>query len=334
MQMNVNMSADNTTNTSSVIKPIDLSEDNELLREMSSFNKITTLTIVVIPFLATIYGLCSGFASSLDFGLLSMMYFITAVGITTGYHRLLTHCAFDTSRIMKYLFAICGTMAAQGSVLTWVSDHRKHHRLTDREGDPHSPHLHEDHGFWASMKGLYHAHMGWLLQDRELSDWRIYAKDLYKDEGMRIISRNSGLIFLAGLLIPTILGGILSSSVKGALSGFLWGGLIRIFLGHHVTWSINSICHFHGFRDFRTKDYSTNVPWLSLISFGESWHNNHHAFPRSAEHGMKWWQIDISHYIISALEKLGLVWNVVRYSDIEKDKKRVRAFSLTPLRGV
>ena len=285
-------------------------DHDSILDEMSPINKLSILMVVVIPFLATLYVMLAGCVSRIDLGIFLIMYCIMGFGVTIGYHRLLTHKSFRTYKWIQYFFAILGTAAVQGPVLTWVSDHRKHHKFTDVLGDPHSPHV----DYSESLSGLYHAHMGWLLKDREVSDWRIYAKDLCDDEVIRWINRRNDLIVLFGLLVPTVIGGILTYSLEGALSAFVWGGLVRTFFTHHVTWSINSICHFHGFQDLTTKDYSTNVSWLALPSLGESWHNNHHAFPASASHGLRWWQIDISFMIIRAMEFFGLAWDVVRYN--------------------
>lgn len=304
-------------------------DDIELIKEMNPFNKAVTLGAVIIPFLFTIgtfFGMwvtASVWATSWDLIIFLIMYNLVGVGVTVGFHRLLTHGSFKTYPIIRYIFACLGTMSVQGSVLTWVADHRKHHKFTDRHGDPHSPHTGYGDNLFASLKGLYHAHVGWLLKERELADWRVYAKDLYEDPGMRFITRNAGSLVLLGLLIPTLLGWVVTGSIKGALSALLWGGLVRICFLHHVTWSINSICHFHGSRDFSTNDRSTNVFWLTLVSFGECWHNNHHALPRSAVHGVKKWQIDSSYMLIQALERVRLAWDVVRFDEdfIHRRKK-------------
>lgn len=311
-------------------------DEKQLLEEMGFFKRSTIIVIVVLPFLATLYALCSKWAGLTDILVFLLMYCSTGLGITVGYHRLLTHRSFVTYNWIRYLLAILGTASAQGSVLTWVSDHRKHHKYTDKPGDPHSPHLvlREEDGLfptielpkrrrgtlttvWKYTKGLTHAHVGWLMSEREISDWRIYAKDLYEDPGLRAITHHSTGIVFSGLLLPGIISGLLTSSWEGIVSGVLWGGLIRMFLLHHVTWSINSICHFSGTRDYQTEDYSTNVTWLSIPSLGESWHNNHHAFPRSACHGLKPGQVDISYMVIRLLEITGLAWNVMRYNEGE-----------------
>jgi stearoyl-CoA desaturase (delta-9 desaturase) len=202
-------------------------------------------------------------------------------------------------------------MAVQGPVIDWVADHRKHHAHTDEEGDPHSPHVGHGTGVWSVLRGLYHAHFGWLFTEHGTAAARKYARDLVEDRGMRRINRWFPAFVLVGLLIPFLLGLGLTGELAGGLTALLWGGLVRVFLVHHVTWSINSICHFFGRRRFALEDKSTNVSWLALPSLGESWHHNHHAFPRSAFHGLRWWEVDVSGLVIRAMRRVGLAWNVV-----------------------
>jgi stearoyl-CoA desaturase (delta-9 desaturase) len=215
---------------------------------------------------------------------------------------------------VEYLFSILGSMAVQGPVISWVADHRKHHAHADEEGDPHSPHVGHDGGVRGVLAGLWHAHTGWLMSTQGQADWKRYAADLYEDPGMRTISRWFAPLILVGLALPALAGYLVSGSLVGAATGLLWGGLVRIFFVHHITWSVNSICHFLGDRRFETDDRSTNVFWLALPSLGESWHHNHHAFPRSASHGLRRWELDPSAVIIGAMEKVGLARNVVRIS--------------------
>jgi stearoyl-CoA desaturase (Delta-9 desaturase) len=211
-----------------------------------------------------------------------------------------------------------GSLSVQGSVLDWVADHRKHHAHADQEGDPHSPHV----GHGSGLRGLWHAHTGWLLENQGQADWKRYASELYEDRHMRRIGRNFPVLVLVSLLLPTLAGYVLDGfTLRGALLGLIWGGLVRIFLVHHVTWSVNSICHFFGRRRFEIEDRSTNVAWLSLVSFGESWHHNHHAFPRSAYHGLRRWELDPSGWVISVLQRLGLAWNVVRITPERQRQK-------------
>jgi stearoyl-CoA desaturase (delta-9 desaturase) len=254
---------------------------------------------------------------------MAAMYLLTAVGVTVGFHRLLTHRSFQTAKPVERLFAVLGSMAVQGPVISWVADHRKHHAHTDVEGDPHSPHVGHGGGVRGVLAGLWHAHTGWLLSTQGRAKWRRYAPDLCEDHGMRAIARGFLPLVVLSLALPAFAGYVVSGTLAGAATGLLWGGLVRIFLVHHVTWSINSVCHFFGTRRFDTEDRSTNVFWLALPSLGESWHHNHHAFPRSAVHGLRRWEIDPSGMVISAMEKFGLAWNVVRISP-ERQAQRAR----------
>jgi stearoyl-CoA desaturase (Delta-9 desaturase) len=249
-----------------------------------------------------------------ELGLLTVGYLLTGVGITVGFHRLFTHRAFQTYRWVRYTFAILGSMAVEGPVLRWVADHRKHHQFSDQDGDPHSPHTGDGAGFWAAVRNLFHAHVGWMFVSEGRADMRKYVPDLLADRGLRVINSLFGLWLALSLAIPALIGYAIGGTWQAALTGLLWGGAIRIFLLHHVTFSINSICHFWGRRRFRSSDESRNVWLLSLISFGESWHNNHHAFPSSAFHGMGRREIalDPGAWVVTALEKVGLAWKVVR----------------------
>jgi stearoyl-CoA desaturase (Delta-9 desaturase) len=294
--------------------------------EMSRAEKIANLGAVVFPFLATLAAAAlfwNRLVSPLDLLIATTMYLLTAIGITVGYHRLLTHRSFQTAKPLEYLFAVLGSMAVQGPVISWVADHRKHHAHTDRDGDPHSPHVGHDGGVGGVLAGLWHAHTGWLMSTQGRADWKRYAPDLYEDPGMRTISRRFVPLLLAGLALPALASYLVSGTVAGAATGLLWGGLVRIFFVHHVTWSVNSVCHFLGSRRFDTDDRSTNVFWLALPSLGESWHHNHHAFPRSAVHGLKRWEMDPSALLIAAMEKVGLARNVVRISPERQAERAV-----------
>lgn len=282
---------------------------------MTRVEKAVNLGAVVVPFLAALAALAllwNSIVNTADLAIMAAMYLLTALGVTVGFHRLLTHRAFQTSKPLEYIFAILGSMAVQGPVIDWVADHRKHHAHTDVDGDPHSPHVSHGDGVRGVLSGLWHAHVGWLLVEQGRAERRRYAPDLCEDPGMRAISRWFPALVVAGLAIPALAGYAVSGSLAGAATGLLWGGLVRVFFVHHVTWSINSVCHFMGSRRFDIDDHSTNVFWLALPTLGESWHHNHHAFPRSAQHGLRWWEIDPSALVIRTLERLGLVWNVVR----------------------
>jgi len=287
---------------------------------MSRAEKLTNLAAVLIPFVGFVLAvalLWNHGSGPLQLLLFAGMYLVTAIGITVGYHRLLTHKAFQTPRGMRYLLAVLGSMAVQGPVLDWVADHRKHHVFADKDGDPHSPHHHE-----SGLQGLVHAHVGWLLSTNGQASKRQFARDLLDDPGMRMINRLFPVWVLIGLLIPFGIGWAISGSLAGGLAGLLWGGLVRIFFVHHVTWSVNSVCHFLGGRRWNTPDESRNVGWLALVSLGESWHHNHHAFPRSAYHGLRWYELDIAALVIRALAAVGLARDVVTV-DPQQQRKRL-----------
>jgi stearoyl-CoA desaturase (delta-9 desaturase) len=300
---------------------------------MTRAHKISNLIGAIVPFLAFIAAIVLLWNSIVDWSdlaVLAIMYVVAGLGVTIGYHRLLTHRSFQTSKPMEYLFATLGSMAVQGPVIAWVADHRKHHAHTDEEGDPHSPHVGHGDGIKGALYGLWYAHMGWLFDSHGRAEGKQYARDLVEDRGMRFINRNFLGIVLLGLLIPAGLGYLLDGTLKGALTGLLWGGLVRIFMLHHVTWSINSVCHFFGRRRFAIEDHSTNVFWLALPSFGESWHHNHHAFPRSAVHGLKWWEVDPSAWVIRGMKRLKLAWNVVEITP-ERQAQKIASEPRTPV---
>jgi stearoyl-CoA desaturase (delta-9 desaturase) len=303
---------------------------------MTRKHKIANLIGVPLPFvglIAAIVLLWNKAIGPLELTLLLSFYVITAFGITLGYHRMFTHRAFESSRSFRAIIAALGSMAVQGPVITWVADHRKHHAFTDHEGDPHSPHL-AGPGFVGAVKGLWHAHMGWLFETVGTAERERFAPDLVKDKVMRVMDKTFWVWVLTGMVIPFVLGWIIGGDFRSALTALLWGGLVRVFLLHHVTWSINSICHFTGRRRFEVDDESRNVFWLAPLSMGESWHHNHHAFPTSAFHGLRFWErmADPTGLLISALEKLGIVWSVVRISPerqsarlLERARRTVRA---------
>ena len=226
-----------------------------------------------------------------DIAILAGMYFFTALGITIGYHRMLTHRSFAAHPIVRFFFLMLGSMAVEGPALDWASIHIKHHANTDTEDDPHSP-----------LDGFFHAHIGWFISGF-LAEPDIYGTWLRKDRMVMFMSKTFFIWGALGFVIAYLLGG---------WTGVLWGGLVRLFLTHHVTWSVNSVCHTFGRRAFDTDDHSRNQWLVGLLAFGEGWHNNHHAFPRSAFHGLRWWQFDLSAYIIRLLEWSGLAWNVWR----------------------
>jgi stearoyl-CoA desaturase (delta-9 desaturase) len=283
------------------------------------------IAAVVLPFVGFLAGaalLWNDFFGPLDLAIMAVMYGLTATGITVGFHRLLTHRAFQTYAPIRYALAVLGSMAVEGPVIDWVADHRKHHTFTDEEGDPHSPHAGQGKGVRGALAGLWHAHTGWLFSTHGQAPSKRFARDLLEDKGMRRVNKAFPLIALTSLALPLLAGLAFSGgSWRAALSALLWGGLVRIFLVHHVTWSINSICHFFGERRFATEDRSTNVFWLALPSLGEAWHHNHHAFPRSAFHGLRWWELDPSGWMILGMAKVKLAWDVVRVTPERQREK-------------
>jgi stearoyl-CoA desaturase (delta-9 desaturase) len=307
--------------------------DDDRLSGMSTLEKRVNLLAVALPFAGTIAAIVlfwNSVVSATDLAILAVMYVLTGFGVTVGYHRMLTHRAFQAPKPVEYTFAVLGSMAVQGPLLHWVADHRKHHAHADHEGDPHSPHVGHGDGTMGVLRGLWHAHVGWLLSDQGQASARKYAPDVYEDRGLRVISRGFPQLVLASLLLPALAGYLLTGSIAGAATGLLWGGLVRIFFVHHVTWSVNSVCHFLGTRRFETDDQSTNVAWLSVLSFGESWHHNHHAFPRSAAHGLRRWEhaLDPSALVIKSLEKLGLARNVIRIAPERQEQRRTQPAAL------
>ena len=297
---------------------------------MSTLQRYANLGAVVVPFLALLLAivlLWNRGIGWIEVSIMVVMYCLTGLGITVGYHRMLTHKAFQASKPVEYFWAIAGSMAVQGAAIAWVADHRKHHAHTDEEGDPHSPHV----GQGSGLKGLWFAHVGWLTKTQGSAEFRKYAADLCDDKGMRWISRNFLAFVGLSLLIPFVLGFVLHGfSLSGALWTLLWAGFVRIFFLHHATWSINSVCHFFGTRRFDLEDKSTNVAWLAIPTFGESWHHNHHAFPRSAEQGLNRWEIDISAAVIDTMERLKIVHTVVRISPERQREKLLGAKASEP----
>jgi len=278
-------------------------------------DQVANLLVTVVPLLLVGFAMWRAWGGALrwpDLAVMALTYTLTALGITVGYHRLFTHRSFKTSRPLRALFAALGSAAIEGPVIEWVANHRKHHRFSDEPGDPHSPHVGRASGLRGALRGLAHAHIGWILGGEEMASRERYAKDLLADPVVRFMDRTFVVWVLAGLAFPFALGLLLTGSIVGGLTGLLWGGAVRIFCLHHATFSINSLCHFFGRRRFETGDQSRNLFWLAVPTLGEAWHNNHHAFPTSARHGLRWWQVDPSGWLIEGLERVGLVWDVVR----------------------
>jgi len=292
-------------------------------QSMTRTHRALNLAGVCLPFVAFLLAvvlLWHRLVDWSDLAVLGIMYVLTGYGVTLGFHRLLTHRSFQTFKPVEYTLAALGSMAVQGPVMSWVADHRKHHAHTDKDGDPHSPHGHGG-GLRGALAGLWYAHMGWLFDRAGQAEHERYAKDLVEDPGMRAINHTFLIWVLAGFALPFGLGWLIGGTLSDALTAALWGGAVRIFLLHHVTWSINSVCHFFGTRRFAIDDHSTNVFWLAPFSFGESWHHNHHAFPRSAMHGLRWWEIDPTAWMVRALKRLKLAWNVVEITPERQEQK-------------
>lgn len=294
-------------------------------------SRIANLVAILTPVVGLIVGIVyfwGNGVSWIQLALMTVMYVITGFGITIGYHRLFTHKSFSAGPVVTMALGILGSMATEGSILRWCAAHRSHHQHSDQEGDPHSPHLH-DHGtglrgIWA---GFWHAHIGWIF-DAPGEPLDRYVPDLIRDGRIRAISRLFPLWVAIGFVIPAILGGLANILIgeafwTGAFLGFIWGGLVRIMVVHHITWSVNSVCHIWGSQPYRSADESRNNIFVGIFALGEGWHNNHHAFPTSARHGLEWWQFDSSWITIRTMERLGLVYNV-RVPTAERKAAKLR----------
>lgn len=276
--------------------------------------KMIRVVVVFLPpvgVIAAMVLLWGGYFGPLYLTLFAVMYLLTGFGITIGFHRFFTHAAFKSGPVIIYTLGILGSMAVEGNVIWWVATHRRHHRYSDKEKDPHSPHVGRKPGILGAFKGLLHSHMGWFFNSESTrTDLKRYAPDLLADPCIVAVDRLFPLWVVLGLLLPAAIAGAVTHSWTGALLGFLWGGLVRVFMVHHVTWSVNSICHFWGSRDHQTGDESRNNFLMGIFGLGEGWHNNHHAFPSSARHGLTWWQIDPSWMVISVMRRLGIATSV------------------------
>lgn len=287
---------------------------------------IANLTAIILPFLGFIAVVASVWGRGfhwVDLGLLASLYVLTGIGISVGFHRLFAHRAFETNGVVQLILAVLGSMAVQGPLLKWVAIHRRHHQYSDGHQDPHSPH-HKGRGVRGVLRGVWHAHIGWFFRP-DPPNLSHYVVDLRRSGLLRAASALFPVWVALGLLIPAVLGGLLTGTWFGALTGLVWGGLARIFLVHHVTWSVNSICHLWGRRPFRTSDHSRNNVLFGALAFGEGWHNNHHAFPTSARFGLRWWQIDLGYWCIHVLTFVGLASTVRRHTDATSEMRKHRA---------
>ena len=310
-----------------------MTENSALTMPLSRGRKISMLVLTILPFvglIAAVTLLWNEAVGWTDLVLFIGLYVICGFGITIGYHRMLTHHAFEAVAPLKAALLVAGSFALQGSALDWAIDHRTHHAYSDKEGDPHSPHHGFARGPLGAIKGLLHAHMGWMFRHNR-TDQERYGKDILQDRLTMTVSRLFPLWAVLTFVVPFVLGGLLTLSWKGAVTGLVWGGLVRLFFNHHVTWSVNSICHFFGKRPFTTSDLSTNNWVLALPSLGESWHHNHHVFPTSAFHGLSWRQVDLSGWVIVAWEKIGLVRNVRKPTTEQIGRKLSAAVPRPPM---
>ena len=309
-----------------VTAPVATRADVEPVANENLHRTVTGL-VTVVPFLllgVAAWQVWDRLLSWQDLAVLAVLYAATGLGVTVGFHRLFTHRSFETKRGVRAVLAVLGSAAIEGPVISWVADHRKHHAFSDEEGDPHSPHVDHGGGLRGTLRGLFHAHLGWLFVHTQRGSKERYAPDLLRDPVIRFVDRTFPLWVVLGLALPFGLGVALGGTLAAGLTALLWGGAMRVLVLHHVTYSINSLCHTFGRRAFETDDQSRNLAWLAPLAFGEAWHNNHHAFPTSAVHGLGRWQVDPSAWVIAALERLGLARNVVRVSP---ERQRAQAAS-------
>ena len=296
--------------------------------QTSRVSQVVTLIAVVVPPLGLVLGMGLLWGIEfhwIDLALFGGLYVLCAFGTTIGFHRLFTHKGFEARAPVKATLAILGCMTMQGPITQWVTDHRKHHAFSDQEGDPHSPHAGYDGGFRGAARGFLHAHVGWMFSNLGMEQGRDYGRDLYEDRVVRTIDRLYLLWVVLTLGIPFAIGFAVGGTWSAGVEGLVWGGLIRIAAYQHATFSVNSICHMFGRQDYRSRDEARNNWVVALLVFGEGWHNNHHAFPVSARHGLARWQLDVSWWVIRGLEKLRLVWNVKVPDAAQLERRRVQA---------
>jgi len=270
-----------------------------------------TFVSVVLPFLGFVVAVALLWGWGLSWwhvGLFLGMFVLTGGGITVGFHRLFTHRSFETNKVIQFLLGVFGSMAVQGPLLRWVALHRCHHQHSDEQLDPHSPHRY-GRGPFGVIRGMWHAHVGWVFAP-DPPNLSHYIRDLRQSALLRTVSALFPVWVAVGLVLPAVAGGLLWGTWSGAFLGFLWGGLVRVFFVHHVTWSVNSVCHLWGRQPYPGADHSRNNLVFGILALGEGWHNNHHAFPTSARHGLRWWQPDLSYAVIRILAFLRLAWNV------------------------
>ncbi|USN99154.1 MAG: fatty acid desaturase [Phycisphaeraceae bacterium] len=280
---------------------------------LPAVERAVTLAVILLPMVGLIGAIVHAWGWGVgwsEIGLMLGMYVATGLGITVGFHRLFTHSSFRAGPVVTAVFGILGSMAFEGPLLRWVAYHRCHHQHSDHDLDPHSPH-HHGSGILGTIRGFFNAHVGWMLLRSPLEPTiGRYIKDFADNKLVTRISKAFALWSVLSLALPALIGGLVSMSWTGALLGFVWGGLVRVLVVHHITWSVNSVCHLWGTRLYESHDESRNNPIVGVLAFGEGWHNNHHAFPTSARHGLAWWQFDLSYLVIRVLALLGLAHGV------------------------
>jgi stearoyl-CoA desaturase (delta-9 desaturase) len=299
------------SSTARIVRPLQTESRGEAHEPPSSGARVVTLVGVILPPLGLFAAAWLLWGGGFNLSMLLLfvgMYALSAVGVTVGFHRLFAHRSFEACRAVQLLLGVLGSLAMQGPLFRWVALHRRHHQHSDRQEDPHSPHRHGG-GAAGALRGLWHAHVGWLFAPDPPGLSR-YVADLRRSVLLRAVNALFPVWALAGLLAPALAAGLLLRRWEGVLLGFLWGGLVRVFFVHHVTWSVNSVCHLWGSRPYRSGDQSRDNALLGVLALGEGWHNTHHAFPTSARHGLRWWQPDASYGVIRGLALLGLAWDV------------------------
>ncbi len=297
-----------------------------------ALDRALTGIVTIAPFVGLGFvgwQLWDGLLHRYDVFVFAIVYLLTGLGVTVGFHRLFTHRSFKTFPALRFVLAVLGSAAIEGPIISWVADHRKHHAFSDRDGDPHSPHVDRGSGVSGVLRGLAHAHVGWLFVHTERGSRERYAPDLLADPVVAFVDRTFFVWALGGLAASFGLGYAIGGSWRSGLTGLLWGGAVRMLVLHHVTYSINSLCHFFGKRAYETGDHSRNLAWLAPLSLGEAWHNNHHAFPTSAFHGFGRRQLDPSAFVIKAMEDFGLAWDVVRVAPERRTAKAISQPSIS-----
>jgi stearoyl-CoA desaturase (delta-9 desaturase) len=308
-----------STQATAVRKPIAITRDG------MRFQRIVAFLVMVMPILGTGTAVYLGIRNGIGFfeiGIFLFMYLVTMGGMTIGLHRYFAHRTFETGPRMRMLLAITGSMSTQGPLLSWVTIHRKNHAFSDRAGDPHSPHVHENKVF-GMLNGLWHAHIGWMFTENS-NDWS-FSRDLMGDRQLFWVHRT--YLYWVGLsfLLPAVLGGVITRAWYGAFLGFVWGGLVRCFVVNQASWCVGSVCHYFGSKRFDLDDHSANNYMVALFTMGEGLQNNHHAFPSAARHGMFWWEPDFSGNIIQLMNAVGLVWNTYHPTQETMDRLRKAA---------